>query len=447
MIPESYLSHALGEQRANHRYIARVPIGNNRNRYFYSIDEYRAFRNGGRKSLGDRLDAARSKAAKNVGDVSKTIANRNQAVRKKAEDATWNALSKINHTTKSVKNSTSNGLNKATNTIDKVAYKTGEAGLKTLNEIVKAQKTVNSPEFYKSLKEQSDAAAQKRQNNRKYAADLVDKGMNVPKGIYNNAKKQVNDTVDTVKQIPKDLKRDIDRPIDSGVDKNSSMKKWAEEMNKSNRKMSNQVKYDNGYHVKPLTNLDVISTTAAKGAANVANRVSAQATTKTKQHMAEAKKQVDEGIKRSENYWTKKDAAKKDVADASDAIAEKAKSTADKGKDFINGVFDKAKAKAKDTADDVVDAVKSKGREASSSASKKFEELGRQTRSNIDKSAKEATEKSAQKLKATIADVEAGYQKISATARKYGDEISDWPKAAQKEYYEWLSKYHELTGK
>lgn len=419
MIPESYLSHALGEQRANHRYIARIPVGRH-NRYFYSMDELRAFRNGGsRKSLGDRIDAAKASAIRNSGNVSKVVANRNQKVAS--------------------------------------GSKKGSDGSSIYRDYIK---TMTDP---KARKQQLQI---ERDRNRRMADQGVigeikrdyngivddikttkDRAVSSVKRDYEGMKKDVDKVKKTISDTKNDLSKSIKRPTDSGVEKNSAMKKQADAMKKANRAMNIQTNYKGGYNIKPLTNLDVISTTAAKGAANVANRVSAQAATKTKEHMAEAKKQVDEGVKRSENYWSKKKDAEKDVTDAYDEVRKLAKSTADKGKDFINGVFDKAKAKAKDTADDVVDAVKSKGKEASSSASKKFEELGRQTRSNIEKSTKEAAEKSSQKLKATKADVEAGYQKISAAARKYGDEISDWPKAAQKEYYEWLSKYHELTGK
>jgi len=383
MIPESYLSHAFGEQRANHRYIARVPIGNNRNRYFYSIDEYRAFRNGGRKSLGDRLDAARSKAAKNVGDVSKTIANRNQAVKKKAEDATWNALSRINK-----------GLS-------------GRSTPKTTNQVKSTGGTSHSTKIFRDYvdtmtdpKKRSQQLQNEKDRNRRMTDQGVigemkrgyngivddmkstkDRAVSSVKRDYEGMKKDVDKVKKTVSDTKNDLGKSIKRPIDSGVDKNSAMKKQIDAMKKANRAMNIQTNYKGGYNIKPLTNLDVISTTAAKGAANVANRVSAQAATKTKEHMAEAKKQVNEGVKRSENYWSKKKDTEKDVADAYDEVSKKIKSTADKGKDFINDLFDKAK----DAADDVVDTVKSTGKEASSRASKKFEELGSQVKSKIEK--------------------------------------------------------------
>lgn len=363
MIPESYLSHALGEQRANHRYIARVPIGNNRNRYFYTIDEYRAFRNGGsRKSLGDRLDAARSKAAKNASNVSKTIANRNQAVRKKAEDATWNALSRINKGL--------SGRSTPKTTGDKShSTKIFRDYIDTMTDPKKrSQQLQNEKDRNRRMTEQGVVGEMKRGYNG-IVDDIKstkDKAVSSVKRDYEGMKKDVDTAKKAVSDIKSDIDKSIRRPIDAGVDKNSAMKKQVDAMKKANLAMNLQTKYKGGYNIKPLTNLDVISTTAAKGAANVANRVSAQAATKTKEHMAEAKKQVDEGVKRSENYWSKKKDAEKDAAD----LVEKVKSTADKGKDFINDMFDKAKDKASDVIDDTKKKVSSAGGDAKKTVNK-----------------------------------------------------------------------------
>lgn len=339
MIPESYLAHSLGAQRANHRYIARVPIGNNRNRYFYNIDEYRAFRNGGsRKSLGDRLDAARSKAVKNAGGVSKTIANRNQKVASGSK----------------------RGSNGSSIFRDYVKTMTDPKA--------RQQQLQNEKDRNRRMADQGVIGEMKRGYNG-IVDDMKstkDRAVSSVKRDYEGMKKDVDKVKKTVSDTKNDLGKSIKRPIDSGVDKNSAMKKQIDAMKTANRAMNIQTKYRGGYNIKPLTNLDVISTTAAKGAANVANRVSAQAATKTKEHMAESKKQVDEGVKRSENYWSKKNAAKKDAAD----LVEKAKSTADKGKDFINDMFDKAKDKASDVIDDTKKKVSSVGSDAKKTANK-----------------------------------------------------------------------------
>lgn len=75
VIPESYLAHGLfgrGEERANHKYVARIPTGKNSYRYFYSAAEYKAYKTG--KSVGNRID-------KMKGQTSKTIQAYNNKVR------------------------------------------------------------------------------------------------------------------------------------------------------------------------------------------------------------------------------------------------------------------------------------------------------------------------------------------------------------------------------
>lgn len=338
MIPESYLSHALGEQRANHRYIARIPVGRH-NRYFYSMDELRAFRNGGsRKSLGDRIDAAKASAIRKSGNVSKVVANRNQKVA---------SGSKRDYDGSSI-------------------YRDY---LKTMTDPkLRRQQLQNERDRNRRMAEQGVIGEIKRDYNG-IVDDIKttkDRAVSSVKRDYEGMKKDVDKVKKTISDTKNDISKSIKRPTDAGVEKNSAMKKQVDAMKKANRKMDVQTKYKGGYNIKPLTNLDVISTTAAKGAANIANRVSAQAATKTKEHMAEAKKQVDEGVKRSENYWSKKNAAKKDAED----LVEKAKSTADKGKDFINDMFDKAKDKASDVIDDAKKKVSSAGGDAKKTVNK-----------------------------------------------------------------------------
>lgn len=67
IIPESYIAHGLfgrGEERANHKYVARIPTGKNSYRYFYSAAEYKAYKMG--KSVGNRVDKMKDQTSKTI---------------------------------------------------------------------------------------------------------------------------------------------------------------------------------------------------------------------------------------------------------------------------------------------------------------------------------------------------------------------------------------------
>lgn len=343
IIPESYLAHGLfgrGEERANHKYVARIPTGKNSYRYFYSAAEYKAYKMG--KSVGNRVDKMKN-------HTSNTISAYNNKVRNQSKNP-----KSISDFAKGMRNYTD-------------SLKNGRINVKP-----------NGARDYSSATN-AKIAGTSVSRNMENVLDRVYEAVTKANGHMYNVQDHMN-AMHPAEDRSVKYKTKKPKQYDNMDDFKSDMQKSTEALKK-------------GIHVDKLEPIDVISTARAKADSTTANLDISNSIDKINDYAKTAKNSSNIAISRTRNTKSLNDNWN-GQGPGNNPTDKKIKSAVDKGRDFANGVY--------------------------SDASKT--------------------------VKATKADVEAGYRKVMSAVKKYGDEISDWPKAAQKEYYEWLSKYHELTG-
>lgn len=134
VIPESYLAHGLfgrGEERANHKYVARIPTGKNSYRYFYSAAEYKAYKMG--KSVGNRIDKMKDR-------TSNTISAYNNRVRAAARKTSKQVSSSVNNISRDVSkfaDRTGQQVNKFVGNAEKNVEKAANTAKKKVSDVLK----------------------------------------------------------------------------------------------------------------------------------------------------------------------------------------------------------------------------------------------------------------------------------------------------------------------